>query len=398
MLYDVQGNQVSTVYDIAGNVPTAVYDIQGNLITGGITPIEEDDYNIYVTEYQHTILQARDEWKVQYRADPTVIPLVIHTDQHGRLSSDSGTITGAFRYMGQYALKWNEISAFVGLGDVDISDYSKMWSVLANIPASKRIDIWGNHDLWRNNSEVNNQFVVDWDTNYFDNSAYGDISYAYSKKGIEYHVDQAHNVKYVCLAGWEIDKALGGDSHYVIGSQSMENIIDMLEVQDGYDIILLSHCNPWGNGGVGMSSAYEMCDPSSNSGATDVIRNNPVAVNTGLGGGVVHQLDTSIAQMLTDRNLHRSGTVNDSYGNSHSYDFTSCTGSLICGFHGHVHVDGYGWSTSGMLQISFDAMGYQNSPFYFVNVDRTNENVHIWKIMDNATYQSYVVPFDEPSS
>lgn len=393
-VYNLNGDELSNVYDINGSVLTHVYDIDGNDIGGS------GDYDRWTTEYEHAILQARDEWKTQYRADSTVIPLVVHTDQHGYFLNSSTATVNLFKYLGK-AIRWEEVSVMAGLGDVDLSkaNYPQMNTVLNYATSrTKQINIWGNHDLWQNDTTVDGQYVVDFDTVYpcFSNETYGDESHAYNHKGIEYHIDEAHNIKYVCLAGWEIDSSIGGYSHYVIGQQSMAGIIDMLEANDGYDIILLSHCNPWGEDSRGMSSAWRISDIGSGSNLSDVLYDEPVSVG-GLGNGVVHPAETSLATMLADRNSYGSGTIKDSYGNVHSYDFTGCTGKILCGFHGHQHSDEYGWSDADVLQVVCDAYAYQHHPIYFINVDRTQEAVTLWKVTDDALVQSYTVPFNEPT-
>lgn len=394
-VYNVNGSTLSSVYNVNGTALSHAYNINGVDVFS-----EDDDYNIWTTEYEHAILQARDEWKTQYRTDPTVIPLVVHTDQHNCLTTSNTGTVNLFKYLGK-AVKWSEVSVMAGLGDVDLAkaNYPQMNTVLNYaVNRTKQINLWGNHDLWQNYTTVDGQYVVDFDTTYtnFGNETYGDVSHAYNHKGIEYHIDRTHNVKYVCLAGWEIDSSLGGYSHYVIGQQSMAGIIDMLEAEDGYDIVLLSHCNPWGEDTRGMSSCWQMSDNGSSSSLSDELYDTPVSTS-GLGNGVVHPAETTLAPMLTARNSYGSGTIQDSYGNAHSYDFTNCTGKILCGFHGHQHNDGYGWSTADVLQVVLDAYAYQHHPFYFINVDRTAETITIWKVCNDGYYDSYTVPFHEPT-
>lgn len=385
-VYNVEGSALPSIYGINGSALSVAYNVVGTeVFSGGDTP----DYDHYDNEYQHSILQARDEWKTQYRSGHDVIPIVLHTDQHGRfLTSDTGAV-GLFTYLGN-AIKWNEVSAMIGLGDVDLAtaNYPQMNTVLNKAcPRTKQINIWGNHDLWQNYTTVDGQFVVDFDTTYpnFSNETYGDVSYAYSHKGNEYHIDEAHNIKYVCIAGWEIDANLGGYSHYVISSQSMEDIIEMLEAEDGYDIILLTHCRPWS-----VSEYYAMS--ASGTQGDDTLYDTPVE-----GGSATGNLGANLDSMFTARNNHTSGTVTDQYGVTHSYDFTNCTGKIICGLFGHYHQDFYGWSSSDMLHIAYDAYAYNHRPFYLVNIDRTAQTVTQWKICNNAYWGKYTVPFSDPN-
>lgn len=386
MMYSLNGDEINTVYDVDGDVLVAAYDIDGNQVSG--------DYDHYDTDYQRAILDARNAWAAQYRSAHDVIPLIVHTDQHGRFVTTNPDVVALFQYLG-HAVKWNEVSAMVGLGDVDLpkNNYPQMTAILNGAcPKTKRIDIWGNHDLWQNMTTVDGQYVVDFDTVYpqFNNESYGDVSHAYNHKGIEYHIDSAHGVKYCCLAGWEIDSSLGGHSHYVIGQESMAGIIDMLEANDGYDIVLLCHTNPWNT----MSKCYAMSNVGTATTISDALYETPVET-TNLGSVVVHAQETTLDQMLADRNEYRSGTIKDSYGNVHSYNFTNCTGKILCGFHGHVHRDMYGWSPADVLEVVLDAYAYQTHPFYFINIDKTTEAVNIWKVTDDANVQSHSVSFHE---
>lgn len=382
-VYKVDGTPITTAYDLYGTSLQGAYDINGTTI-----PLD-GDYDQWTTEYEHAILQARDEWKTQYRSDHDVIPLVLHTDQHGSFLTTNTGVVGLFTYLGN-AIKWREVSAMIGLGDVDLAtaNYPQMNTILNSAcDRTKQINMWGNHDLWQNYTTVDGQYVVDFDTTYpnFSNETYGDVSYAYSHKGNEYHIDEAHNIKYVCIAGWEIDANLGGYSHYVISSQSMEDVIDMLEVEDDYDIVLLTHCRPWG-----VSKYYAMSAGGTQ--GDDTLYESPHEASSAVGN-----LGANLDAVFTARNNHTSGTVKDQYGVTHSYDFTNCRGKIICGLFGHHHQDTYGWSSSDVLQVSYDAYAYNHKPFYLVNIDRTANTITQWKICNNAYWGKYTVPLNEPT-
>lgn len=392
-VYDKNGNALSTVYNKSGVSLSRCYKKDGTVISldgggGG----SDDDYDEYYTDYQHEILTARDAWKTQYRADSSIIPLIIHTDQHGRLTATDSSTRGLFAYL-HNAIKWSEVSACIGLGDADMyySNYQGTFDLLSRIPTNKQINIWGNHDLWNFTDESGEQYVTDWDTFYFDNSAYGDVSYAYNKKGIEYHIDLAHNIKYVCIAGWELDKAKGGHSHYCITSDSMESIIDMLEQEDGNDIVILSHCAM--ALGTEIGNRYNLGNNND-----DTLIDNPTVTEH---GQITDRVaDISLVQMIVDRKKHTSGTITDSYGNVHSYDFTNTTGDVICCLNGHGHWDAYGYTLIGGIPIiMFDAFAYGKNPFYFVNIDRTNGTITEWKMLndENNTICSHVIPIVETS-
>lgn len=365
-----------SVYNLHGeNVPPytmngvfcSVYDIYGNLV---------GDYNNATNDYQRSILSARNEWIEEARTDETIIPLIVHTDQHGQLTA----YNPLFKYL-EKAIRWEDVSACIGLGDVSeqqyISVYQAMETCLSGIPKNKQINIWGNHDTWSGDVELTEEELTVLNT-YFNNSAYNG-NHRYNKYGIEYMIDEVRKIKYVVIGGWEYDSDLGGKSCYVIGSDSMNYIIDMLSQVDGYDIVILSHVQPF---------AYQdwIHPPVEDVGELD-------SSNV-----VVNPAHTSIDQLLIDRQNKASGTVNDSYGNVHPYDFTECTSDILCCLAGHDHCDKYMWQNDNIPVYVFDS--YLNTPqaFYFVNIDRTKERLNVWKVDDVPTVYNYQIPFNKPTT
>jgi hypothetical protein len=376
-VYDIYGN-IITPHDING-VLCQAYDITGNLLTG--------DYNIYSSEYERNILLARDAWMEEAREDNSVVPIVVHADQHGRLTAKNSL----FAYLSN-AVPWTDASACIGLGDT--TDYSEtafqnMVACLSVIPKNKQINIWGNHDTWygsANNNILTEEHLTILNT-YFDNSAYNG-NHKFNDYGIECMIDEARKIKYVTFGGWEYDHDLGGYSHYNIGSDSMDYIIQMLSAQDDYDIVILTHVQPFAG-----QKASDWIHPPVEDGSSQ-----------GGGGGmtagvgiVVSSLETTINQMLIDRKNKASGTVKDSYGNSHMYDFTGCNSDLLCCFAGHEHCDKYMWQNGNIPVYLFDAYAYDNHPVYFVNINRARGWMNIWKIDDVPTVYNYQIPFDKPT-
>ena len=373
-VYNICGNAV-TPYDLNGN-PCQAYDIYGNLLTC--------DYNVASSDYERIILSTRDAWIAEARADASIIPIVIHTDQHGRLTTNNSL----FAYLSK-AVPWTDTSACIGLGDVvdySATEFQKMVSCLSGIPKSKQINIWGNHDTWTpnwyTNTEVPTAEEVAVLNTYFDNSAYcGNVKY--SQYGVESMIDAAKGVRYCVIAGWEYDLELGGHSHYGISWDGMEAIIQMLSVQDEYDIIILSHIQPFKN-----QNSSTWIRPPVEQDSTSMTASQPLVSAT----------ETSIDQLLIDRKNKASGTVKDSYGNLHSYDFTNCRTDVLCCFSGHDHFDKYMWQNENVPVYLFDAYCYDPHPIYFVNVDRTNRRMNIWKVDDSPTMYNYQIPFNKPTS
>lgn len=373
-VYNNQGVVISP-YDINGFLSSA-YDIYGSLLT--------DDYNIASTDYERSILSARNEWMTEARKDKNIIPLIIHADQHGRFSANNTLIP----YLSK-AISWNEISACIGLGDTcdySLDKFQAMEKCLSILPKNKQINIWGNHDTWYNtqNDIVLHEEQLQVLNTYFDNSSYNG-NHKFNDYGIEYMIDEEKKVKYVVIGGWEYDSNLGGHSHYNIGKDSMDYIIQMLSTVDDYDIVILSHIQPFSNQ-ITSSWSY----PPAEGGTQGAGGGIDVAVGT-----VVNKSETTLDEMLIDRQNKGSGTIKDSFGNIHSYDFTKCTSNILCCFAGHEHCDKYMWQNNNIPVYIFDAYAYDKHPFYFVNIDRIKEQLNIWKVDDTPTIYNFQIPFNK---
>lgn len=376
--YDFYG-VVATPYDIHG-ITCQGYDIGGNLLTG--------DFNVASTDYERSILSARDAWIAEARADTSIVPLVVHTDQHDRLAANNTL----FAYLAK-AIPWADSSACIGLGDAvgnyRVSGFQNMISCLSGIPKDRQINIWGNHDTWFgtvNDNILTEEHLTVLNT-YFDNSAYNG-NQKYNDYGIECMVDKDRKIKYVVIGGWEYDHTLGGYSHFNIGQAGMNGIIQMLSAQDGYDIVILSHIQPFAG-----HTASDWIHPPVEDGDS---QGGGGGMSVGV-GTVVNVAETSLNQMLIDRKNKASGTVKDSFGNVHTYDFTNCNSDLICCFAGHEHCDKYMWQNDNIPVYIFDAYYCNNMPFYFVNVDRTKKRLNIWKVDNTAMVYNYQIPFDKPT-
>lgn len=383
-IYSKRGGALASAYGVTGSSLSSAYSMDGTQVFGG------SDYDEWSTEYQHTILQARDAWKNEYRADSTVIPLVLTTDQHGTLGTTFAR--DLFLYLA-LAVNWNECSACLNLGDVVASMYNEtqlnaMVSTLSPIPKSKQINIIGNHDTcgdWINDSSLNAPTAQFWTSllSYFDNSQYNGFTRLGTHQNAEYVIDQSRNVKYVIMGGWDYDKQIGGYSHYLIDSANLEAIIDMLETVDNYDIVLLSHIQPF-NGTLqgGHDIWYKPAVDGSQASSEDMVIEP-----------IVNRAETILNTLFTARKAKTSGTVYDSFGGSHSFDFTRCTSDLICGLHGHWHEDLYKWYS--IPTVLFDSMKYDTQPFFFVNIDRTRQRLNIWKVVDTPAIYNFQIPFAE---
>lgn len=385
-VYDISGTELSALYDIDGSALSVAYDISGAVIfeTGG-----GSDYDQYDTEYQHTILIARDAWKTEYRADDTVIPFILSTDQHKYLNSAHKP---TFTYLGK-AVKWAEVSAILNLGDVcgayyNTTDLNNMVTCLANVPKNKQVNVYGNHDAQGKKVDGSSyayspltdaKFQTLQDT-YFNNATFGgnDSLVTYGIKGNESVIDPVHNVKICVFADW-VNR---GDPwyHYYLDSDTVEAMIAMLS-EGTKDIVILSHIQPYGT----QTTWYK-----------PAVDGNEAATTTGERSHIAYADTEAIDQLIADRQAKRSGSITDCDGVAHAYDFTGCVSNVLCCLNGHSHVDIWGYSPDGTVpSITFDAYRYDLTPLYFLNVDRTQRRVHVWKFDTQNNIYDFIVPFDE---
>lgn len=382
-VYNKAGSAITTVYGKSGSSLSQCYDKNGNEL------LDNGDYNQYSNEYQHTILTARDAWKTAYRADNTVVPLVLTTDQHSFLSDATHKINGVatgqtgrtlYAYLG-LAIKWSEVSASLNLGDVCADSYSEsamtnMQSVLSPVPMAKQINVAGNHD--EKGLSDNDEALDDMFDTYFNNENYnGNVRFQH--RGFETMIDTAHSIRYVCIGSWDfVGEKIW--SQFNISTASINWLISTLSTVDNYDIIVLSHIQP-------SKGDLNVIYP-----AVDGKQYRVVAKTVSKTGSVGY--DTPINDILAARKSKTSGTLTDSSGVLHSFDFSNCTSDLICTLSGHSHEDWYNY-LSGVPSIVFDAYRYDYMPFYLVNVDRTNSRVDAWKIDETPAIQTYSVPFEQ---
>lgn len=367
-------------YDINGNILSTLYNISGNSID--IAPP-------YSNEYEQNIYNAKNEWLRYAKSNSNVVPIIVHTDQHGKLTTNNTL----FSYLGKI-VPFNNISACIGLGDVSNygeSNYKAMQTCLKDIPKNKQINIWGNHDTWGGSRQLNETQKVASDEEfenvlglYFNNSQYnGNVKY--NKYGIETMIDEVNKIRYIVLGGWEYDSNLGGYSHYVIGNDSMNHIIDMLSCEDKYDIIILSHIQPFLKNVGNKNWTIPYADNCGGGGLTGTVN----------GGQVSVVADCSLDQMLIDRKNKASGTVQDSYKSEHSYDFTNCTSDLICCLSGHEHCNWYMHQNNNIPVLIYDAYAYDTHPFYFTAIDKSNKIIKIWRVDNTPQIIRYDVPFEK---
>lgn len=375
-------------YDICGKELSVLYDSYGNVFWSKDAPGNDDV--IPSNDYESAILSARDAWANEYRADSSIVPLIIHTDQHQYLRSANKP---TFDFLAK-AVQLSELSACVGLGDVCGAVYTEtnlnnMVSCLSSIPKSKQINIAGNHDVWASKTEgsaysysiIDETTMAKLHSEYMNNTSYGE-SHQYDTHGNEYLIDEEHGVKYCVFSTWYYDNTETEERQpyykHRLTSEVAEYMVDMLSAVDDYDIVVLSHIQPYMNTHNWIWPAVD---------GNEVTTKTEAATGTSCLG-----YDVALDQLIADRKAKRSGILTDSYGGVHPYDFSNCTSDILCCLSGHSHEDRY-VSVGGVPAVVFDAYRYDLNPLYMVNIDRTKERLNVWKFDTGANIYNYQVPF-----
>lgn len=342
-----------------------------------------DDVESEPSTYTGAMKKAVSEWMKAYRGDTRKIPVIIHTDQHGRLTSANKTI---FTALGNL-VPWYDVSKIMTLGDcvgdhwedtdtenpfLACSGLEAMMECLADIPISKRLDVFGNHDTWYHDADGNDVVVPDQArlSQYFRNIFARNPDS--NQQGYFTVRDDYYNVKYVVISGFEYDTSR---STYRISTAQMAWVIEELCNDDGYDIVVVSHVPLYYQP---STEVYPTDMTPSDAGSATVSRLSNVDTDT----------------LFNARKNKTSGTVTDSDGVEHNFDFSNCTTDILCGLHGHIHMDGYNYvGGSGLVNVTFD--WFADNTLHFVLIDRVNRQLNVWKVDSTNTVQNYQVPMDK---
>lgn len=335
-------------------------------------------------EMAAAIDEARTSWMIEYGGDYRKIPIIVSTDQHGRRN------TGIFNMLGK-TLNMYDVSRIMNLGDTvsnwvdadpahplltDASLDAWLESIEA-IPFSKRLDVFGNHDTWYSNyADEGNPIGTRYPSSQAHLYQYFRNIYPrrLNNNGWFVNYDDAFNVKYVVISAFEYQ----GGATFRIGTKQMTWLIDELEKDDGYNVVIVSHVPLHYKTG-------EMSYPFAHEDST--------------------AQDYRVSELNTDaffaaRKTGGSGTITDSDGVSHTYNFSSVTNTpLLCAIHGHTHIDAYTYVGSELLSYSFD--WFDDNTFFFALIDSANSQLNVWKVSapDNVPQlENYQIPFDKTVS
>ena len=318
-----------------------------------------------------------DEWKSvvsenyldfisEAEKNSSAIPIIVSTDQHGAVSSDSEIYT----YINSL-VDWEKISSIINLGDtvdlvfnpLELRSYREATQCL---PEDKRIEVIGNHDRF---------FVPTGkqiEKHYFPTP-----SATYSDDGKAFAVeDNQFNVRYLAVD----TKCF--PYYYTNGrlwTEQADFIINELSKEDESDIVLLSHAYLF-------KDRILARDGSEFTGSECFIGSE----NKGA------EVKQSFIDMLAARKNRSSGVLIDSEGVAHPYDFSNCKSNFLLTLHGHHHSEGYE-TKDGITEFLFQSMIHDNKDdseplcFYFALIDTKDNTLKVWKNV--AGYEPFEVSF-----
>lgn len=309
-------------------------------------------YTGLTSDYVSMVQANYDAFIAEVMGDYNKIPLIVHTDQHGRIGAKNPVL----KLIGDIT-NWYEISKCTNLGDTVADRFGA--TVLQTyldaakdcIPLSRRLDVYGNHDIW--DADEDQKYTVDQKrlSPYFKNI----YARRHGNNGYFTAADDYYNVKYLVINNMEYP-ATNYSTRRITTAQA-KFIVEELGKRDGYDIILLSH--------VPLVADDTMTSRDTSYQAYTETFLSDAAANA------------SFLAMIAARKAKTSGTFTDSEGVGHAYDFSVCGSELLMSLHGHTHFEAYKSLTGSITEFAFD--WFDGNTFYFAYIDRNAKKFKCWK-------------------
>lgn len=304
------------------------------------------------SDYVSMVQANYDAFIADVMGDYNRIPIIVHTDQHGRIRAQNPVL----KLIGDVA-NWYEVSKCVNLGDTVADRFSAaalqayLDAAKDCIPLSRRLDVYGNHDVW--DADEDQKYTVDQKrlSPYFKNI----YARRHSNNGYFTVIDDYYNVKYLVINNMEYP-ATNYSTRRITTAQA-NFIVEELSKKDGHDIILLSH--------VPLVADDTMTSRDSSYQAYTETFLSDAAANA------------SFLAMIAARKTKKSGTFTDSEGVGHAYDFSACDSELLMSLHGHTHFEAYKSLTGSVTEFAFD--WFDGNTFYFAYIDRNAKKFKCWK-------------------
>lgn len=348
-VYNYTGDALTYAYDVLGTTLQYAYDVDGNEVLSGDPPEEpwvktllRYDTNYIITEaWLANATTQRNAVMAAYSANN--IPFFIQTDGHGKKNEGNKGCHNLAEETMRYI-------ANMQLGDW-ASYYSDGANATEHISTSRGITnyltVMGNHEFMKAAQSDPTADLTQLVASFVPlDAGYINPTYGYWKK-----LDNKKHVKYLGTQPHIPDNS--NSSGYIgkFTSDQWEWVIDELEANDGYDIVILQH-EPFGG-------TYTRLDNSE--------------TETWTGGNY------NLSPVFAARKAKTSGSVTDADGMTHTYDFSGCTSDFLCVFHGHTHYVMYMDKTQfGYPVYVADDFDNDKTSCYGL-IDRDNGKLKIWR-------------------
>ena len=313
--------------------------------------VDTSAYSGLSADYVAMVQSNYDAMMAECLGDYNKIPIIVHTDQHGRI----GASNQVMKLIGDM-VNWYEVSKCMNLGDTvpDRFDMTTLENYLSatkdSIPLSKRLDVYGNHDVW--DSDDSQKYIVNQKrlSPYFKNI----YARRHGNNGYFTVVDDYYNVKYLVISNLEYP-----DTNYStrrITTAQAKFIVSELSADDGRDVVLVSH--------VPLDSDEVASRDSTYQAYSEKFLSDTTAHN-------------SFMTMIAARKNKINGTFTDSEGVEHAYDFSNVSSDLLMSLHGHAHAEAYRTFENSITEFMFD--WFDGNTFYFAYIDRKEKKFKVWK-------------------
>lgn len=313
--------------------------------------VDTSAYSGLSADYVSMVQANYDAMMAECLGDYNKIPIIVHTDQHGRIGANNQVM----KLIGDM-VNWYEVSKCMNLGDTVADRFGTtalenyLSATKDSIPLSKRLDVYGNHDVW--DSDESQKYTVNQKrlSPYFKNI----YARRHGNNGYFTVVDDYYNVKYLVISDLEYP-----DTNYStrrITTAQAKFIVSELSADDGRDVVLVSH--------VPLDSDEVTSRDSTYQAYSEKFLSDTTAHN-------------SFMTMIAARKNKTNGTFTDSEGVEHAYDFSNVSSNLLMSLHGHAHAEAYRTFENSITEFMFD--WFDGNTFYFAYIDRKEKKFKAWK-------------------
>ena len=317
IFYDGKGNQILIVE------ATGETELTFSLPSGWIANAE----SAYANVLAEMKLYAND-----------AIPFFIQTDLHGRSNDPARWIHNLDGRIKNLNLGDDVVDYFSDAAGAAYRD--------AAMPVQNLITVFGNHEAHTSNAEAATEYGLKY---YYTDTT--KTKRMINGRNFFVSYDDDYNVKYVAVCPYYTNND-GTREGVEIRTDQMNWLLKELTADDGYDIVLLMH-QLW----------------------TDTYIHRDGSVQNWQDAPAILE---NMWPVLKDRRNKRSGTITDSSGVAHTYDFSSVKTKLLCSFHGHTHEELY-LSEENTTSYAANWYGDDNACVFGV-INRANNTLKIWEV------------------